>query len=442
MENIVFEDDMKEFRTRSIAAIVIVALMIFLVAVISILNTQIDMQYTSTVLLILLSIVLCCAIYSLVYISVYKVTATDTTLNMRSLFGQKSFTLEKGLEYTSQILAFRYRLYKISVGSNKITVRTKKTKQLESLLQKFVPLTEEEPSKGVEEPAKTSESTVENTVQSENADKTQISDNKGDATTATAETHNKYDKLLKILGVVTSVLTAIAPIVGVFLSTSIGEPHIFGMGGSIRYLWIMWLFLPIGICCAVVGVLLKKRNLKYKRNLRIAVICIPILFVFGLLAFVNSGYTYDTTPVVAVEKQLGIDLPNQIEVVNEETDFGIASYCKLIDEQEKQQFEAQLATSSLWQKELNPNLAQLLPMFFQMMTQDFDYFLFYNATENTFNTYPSQTETNCIYICYSKDLNRLFVLSEMEINLENVAISQNGIRNCLPNSRFAKAYDV
>lgn len=395
MEKVIFEDDMKEFRRRCIWLLVIAVLLTVTIVATGLSRPEIEISDAS-VLFVIFGVLLCYIIYCFVYISIYKVTATATTLNVRSLFGKKSLTLEKGLSYTRQNLVSQYRLYKIFVGSNKITVRTKKTKQLESLLQKFVPLTEEEPSKGVEEPDKTSESTVENTVQLENAVKTRISDDNGGATTATAETHNKYDKLLKILGVVTSVLTVIAPIVGVFLSTSIGEPHIFGMGGSIRYLWIMWLFLPIGICCAVVGVLLKKRNLKYKRNLRIAVICIPILFVFGLLAFVNSGYTYDTTPVVAVEKQLGIDLPNQIEVVNEETDFGIASYCKLIDEHEKQQFEAQLATSSLWQKELNPNLAQLLPMFFQMMTQDFDYFLFYNATENTFNTYPSQTETNCI----------------------------------------------
>ena len=36
-------------------------------------------------------------------------------------------------------------------------------------------------------------------------------------------------------------------------------------------------------------------------------------------------------------------------------------------------------------------------------------------------------------------MNPLFVLSEMEINLENISFSQNGIKNYLPNSRFAKA---
>lgn len=179
MEKVIFEDDMKEFRRRCIVLLVLAVLLTVTIVATGLSRPEIEMNDAS-VLFVIFGVLLCYIIYCFVYISIYKVTATATTLNVRSLFGKKSLTLEKGLSYTRQNLVSQYRLYKIFVGSNKITVRTKKTEQFERLLLKFVEYTEEEPTKGGEEPDQASETTAENALpQSENTEKTQVAENKG-----------------------------------------------------------------------------------------------------------------------------------------------------------------------------------------------------------------------------------------------------------------------
>lgn len=177
MEKVIFEDDMKEFRRRCIWLLVIAVLLTVTIVVTGLTHQEFEL-HNAYVLFVFLGFLLCYIIYCFVYISIYKVTATATTLNVRSLFGKKSLTLENGLSYTRQNLTFQYRLYKIFVGSNKITVRTKKTEQFERFLLKFVEYTEEEPTKGGEEPDQVSETTAENALpQSENTEKTQVAEN-------------------------------------------------------------------------------------------------------------------------------------------------------------------------------------------------------------------------------------------------------------------------
>ena len=42
------------------------------------------------------------------------------------------------------------------------------------------------------------------------------------------------------------------------LAALIGEADIFGVAGIIRYSWIMWLFIPVGVLSILIGMELKK----------------------------------------------------------------------------------------------------------------------------------------------------------------------------------------
>ena len=74
-------------------------------------------------------------------------------------------------------------------------------------------------------------------------------------------------KTRKYLGDMLFWLTLISPMLSFSLSGEIGEVEIFGIGGLIRYSWVMLLFIPIAVLSFLIGLKLKSNNQKYKKNL-------------------------------------------------------------------------------------------------------------------------------------------------------------------------------
>ncbi len=72
-------------------------------------------------------------------------------------------------------------------------------------------------------------------------------------------------KKIKILCNILFWETLISPIVSFSLAGKIGEVNIFGVAGIIRYSWIMWLFIPIGVLSIIFGLQLKKTTKNTKR---------------------------------------------------------------------------------------------------------------------------------------------------------------------------------
>ena len=73
-------------------------------------------------------------------------------------------------------------------------------------------------------------------------------------------------KKQKIINIVLAILTIFSPMIAFSLACNLGEVEVFGIGGAIRYCWIMWLFVPICMVLFVLGIKLKKVNCKIKLN--------------------------------------------------------------------------------------------------------------------------------------------------------------------------------
>ncbi len=222
----------------------------------------------------------------------------------------------------------------------------------------------------------------------------------------------------KCLSNIIFAITLISPMLAFVLMCEIGEADIFGIGGIIKYSWIMWLFIPIGVLSILIGLKLKKSGQKYKKNFVIALICLPLLIILGSYRFIFNTLSYDINKVNLIENEIKLELPDQIKIVTHKMYSYDVSYLKIINDEDKAEFEQELETNQLWQNRLSSKIKSLLPFDIQLEAEAFfDYFLLYNVTLDEYNNYPLNGEYTCIFVAYDCELQRLIILDDYKINL-------------------------
>ena len=197
------------------------------------------------------------------------------------------------------------------------------------------------------------------------------------------------------------------------LASVVGEVNIFGVAGIVRYSWVMLFFIPLGVLSILIGNKLKKSNQKYKKNYIIAFICVPLLMIFGSYRFIFDSISYDVDRITAIEKEIKLELPNQIKIATNSFDSYNLSYAKIVDTESKTIFENELETNLLWERELSSTIKSLLPSDIQYEVGNFDCFVFYNLTNDTYNTYPTDSEYKFIFIAYDYELQRFVILDNL-----------------------------
>lgn len=222
-------------------------------------------------------------------------------------------------------------------------------------------------------------------------------------------------KSLKIIGNILFYMTIISLPLSFSLSSIIGEVDIFRVAGIIRYSWIMLLFVPIGIACLFVGRKLKYFNEKYKKNYIVAFICIPLLLIFGSYRFIFSNIKYDSEEMSSIENNINLNLPNNVKIATNKLELYTISYAKILDQEEKDNFQNEIINSNKWCETLTPSIYNVLPLDIQMEIENFDYFVFYNKITNDYNVYHEFGEYECIFIAYDSEIGKLILLNEYTI---------------------------
>ncbi len=64
---------------------------------------------------------------------------------------------------------------------------------------------------------------------------------------------------------------------------------------------------------------------------------------------------------------------------------------------------------------MGTKIEKLLPNSIQYEIYNFDYFVFYNITNNEYNEYPDDGEWDCVFIAYDNELQRLIILDEYKV---------------------------
>ena len=221
----------------------------------------------------------------------------------------------------------------------------------------------------------------------------------------------------KLFGNILFWLTLISPMVSFSLAGAIGEANIFGVAGIVRYSWVMWLFIPVGVLSIIIGLKLKKSNQKYKKNFVIAFVCLSLLVIFGSYRFVFNNVSYDVSKASIVEDKIDLELPDEIKIATIKLDSYNISYVKIVNEESKETFEQGLETNQLWQHKLSPEIESLLPLDIQYEAEIFDFFVLYNITSYKCNVYPSKGDHECAFVAYDYEAQRLIILDNYKVNI-------------------------
>ena len=181
----------------------------------------------------------------------------------------------------------------------------------------------------------------------------------------------------------------------------------------------MWLFIPIGVCSILIAVILKSKNLGYKKNIVSGCISITLLFLFGSYFLLFAGVvTYDEKPIIAAEEKAQVSLPDNIKIASQAKDDGKFSitYAKLLDEDEKISFEAEISVNSKWSDTLVSDFLTTAPDIISYEAYTFDYFVFYNATLGEYNTFPKMAGSyECVLVAYDKEVGRILIIDEFTL---------------------------
>lgn len=139
MDNILLEDDMKEFLKMSVGLLAIgcIAMAAFFVNV-GVYGVEQDELARIIIVGVLIGAILLYGIYLTLYTAKYKVTVTENSISVKSVFGSKTIALKQGIVYECKKAQSNYSVFKIIAANEKITVRTKKSEELKEILQRFV----------------------------------------------------------------------------------------------------------------------------------------------------------------------------------------------------------------------------------------------------------------------------------------------------------------
>ncbi len=188
------------------------------------------------------------------------------------------------------------------------------------------------------------------------------------------------------------------------------------MGAFIKHSWIMLLFIPIAVCSLVYGIVVKKQNKRYKKNIIISCIVIPFLLIFGMyFSIFSDEIDYTNEPILSVEERTGIDFPDNIESMTEKMTECTVIYAKIPED--NQSFITEIQKSGKWVNKLNSKIINAMPIVWQSEISNRDYYVFYNETTNEFNVYPqTEGDYSIILIAFDIETGRLIILDNYTLS--------------------------
>lgn len=196
-------------------------------------------------------------------------------------------------------------------------------------------------------------------------------------------------------------------------------PYVAG-GLATAYMWHMWLALPIPIGCIVLGFVLKRRGLRWRKNVICGFIIAALLGLLGSFSWIFQPLVNDdgVAFLSQVEQETGIDFPDSdyshlsdtisFAPGNDQI-FPLSRYYASLSNYDQKAMNAQLITDERWFTGVPYELLPCIPL--DNINPDADFFLLYDITTQTFNTIPdSMGSHTMLYITYHSGYGSLEIL--------------------------------
>ena len=142
--------------------------------------------------------------------------------------------------------------------------------------------------------------------------------------------------------------------------------------------------------------------------------------ILGSYRFIYASINdYSPSLLSQIEQDVNINLPDNVKIATTLREEEQAeSYVKIIDSQEKLDFEVYIDTNPEWVRKMPSTLQNALPYEIEVSLINFEYFMFFNYTTEEFNLYPQCSgDYDYLFIAYDIDLGRLIILNHYNLSV-------------------------
>ncbi len=167
----------------------------------------------------------------------------------------------------------------------------------------------------------------------------------------------------------------------------------------LRYMWVMYLLLPIPLASIVWGCVRKRRGYRWRLNLISGIIVALWLGIFGTFSLLAGQ---NENPMLIVETELGIDIPGY-DPEAKEYSLLFPSSIDFTDT-DAATFEAALASHDAWLTSLPAELEEADPNW--TTEPEYTHLLLYDRDSGTYNTVPAPG-ARMVALYYNADYNTL-----------------------------------
>ena len=218
---------------------------------------------------------------------------------------------------------------------------------------------------------------------------------------------------------VLSIILFVASLLSVFGASGLvtvvsSENHLF-----VENMWLFFLLTPIPIASIVLGLVLKVKNYKYKKNIIVGIIMVALLCIYGSFSFIFANvYDHSEESIVRAEQTIGINIPEHKQISTQDWTKGTQSVSRgyiyytsniYFENSAVADFEKQLAKDNKWLSSVSNDLIGITS---PMNDYGFyDYVLVYNVDTAEYNTLPNGSgKYRFINILYRLEENQMKIV--------------------------------
>ena len=175
----------------------------------------------------------------------------------------------------------------------------------------------------------------------------------------------------KIIGIILLILSIVSLHFFFMVAWGVSESSIYGIGALIQYSWIIYFAAIIAILSMLFALLARKKGYKYKKNVIVSSIIIPISLIFGSYRFLFADeYDYTNQIIINVNQKTGLSIPDNDKVVTEIRKEYLLGNGQIVTD--KKAFENTLNTD--WNTSLSASINNVLPHEVSVQMTLFDHY--------------------------------------------------------------------
>ena len=180
------------------------------------------------------------------------------------------------------------------------------------------------------------------------------------------------------------------------------------MYASLEYMGILYLFIPLPLASAVLGIVFYTKKYKCKKNIIAGFIMCALLSIYGSFPFILSDYViHDFGYVRELEQIIALDLPDSGYISRAKNTDSKTKSVAMIKFDDANEINGIVSTDWRFSDSTNFIPLNFIDPYYTSFTSGYHYFMLTDVTDNEVEVGQAH---RYIFLAYNKDKNILFVL--------------------------------